>query len=797
MTRFQPQQFGKYFLLEKLAVGGMAEIYKAKTYGAEGFEKLLAIKRILPHAAEDKEFINMLIDEAKLSVLLSHANIVQVFDLGKIGSDYFISMEYIHGVNVRDVLYKLREKGEKIAAELAVFIASETCKGLDYAHRKTDSEGNALDIVHRDISPQNILISYEGEVKIVDFGIAKAAMNISNTMAGILKGKISYMSPEQAMGKAIDNRTDIFSLGILLYEALTGKKLFTGESQFEVLKKIRTTRIHTEQLPENLPAELKNILAKALAYDPKDRYQQASDMSVALTRFLYSTYTDFSPRKLATFIRKHFPPEEKDHLGETAKHTIIGEQTGSTKGQPPSQKNIVHRPTKTNVSANLTVSETMTRPKPNVSRSLALFGVFSFLVAGSVGYFHWKSQKAQTIAVTTNTGGTLQVNSQPKEATIFLNGEKTGFKTPAILENLTLRKAYTIGLELEEHGRKEEAVTLNNIDPVILNFQLFKQFGILSIISEPEGAAILVNDIAIGKSTPAKIEDLLINKEYRIVISKPGFEDFEQTITLVSYQPQKMLTTLKPIVEKKEEVIAAQQETTPAATPIEEKKSEEPKEIEKPAMKPAEQITPTPAPIPQKPILTPQPEAKPAESVKTKPKPQAKPKPIPAPLTKPKEIPPPPKQLPQAPPQTEAIGTGQLQITSEPSGADVFINNDHQGATPLTLTLPSGSVKVLISKGADLLPCSRNVTIKPNQQASFGCNLGSLYGEVILNSNPTHADVYLNGKKLGKTPLTIKKVKRSQSHTLKIERSGYQPWSTTLEMENSAKKSFNVELEKE
>jgi len=242
MATFEPKQFGKYYLLEKLAVGGMAEIYKAKTYGAEGFEKLLAIKRILPHAAADKEFINMLIDEAKLSVLLSHANIVQVYDLGKVGEDYFISMEFIHGINLRDVLYRLREKNKRLPIDLSVYAASEICKGLDYAHRKTDSNNQPLGIVHRDISPQNILISYEGEVKIVDFGIAKAAMNISHTMAGILKGKIAYMSPEQAMGKAIDFRTDIFSLGILLYEALTGKKLYTGESQFEVLKKIRTAR---------------------------------------------------------------------------------------------------------------------------------------------------------------------------------------------------------------------------------------------------------------------------------------------------------------------------------------------------------------------------------------------------------------------------------------------------------------------------------------------------------------------------------------------------------------------------
>ncbi|KAB2836053.1 serine/threonine protein kinase, partial [bacterium] len=295
MAEFHPKPFGKYFLIEKLATGGMAEIYKAKTFGVDGFEKILAIKRILPHCAVDKEFINMLVDEAKLSVLLSHTNIVQVYDLGKIGDDYFISMEFINGINLREVMNRAKEVGEKFTEDVVVYILSETCKGLDYAHSKKDNEGKPLNIVHRDISPQNILLSFEGEVKIVDFGIAKAAMNISHTMAGILKGKISYMSPEQALGKPIDRKTDIFSTGLILYEMLTGEKLFTGETQFEVLKKIRTTRLNENSFPDSIPAPLRKILAKALAYSVKDRYDNAGDMQIDLTRYLYSTYIDFTP----------------------------------------------------------------------------------------------------------------------------------------------------------------------------------------------------------------------------------------------------------------------------------------------------------------------------------------------------------------------------------------------------------------------------------------------------------------------------------------------------------------------
>ena len=309
MSDFEPKQFGKYLLLKKLAVGGMAEIYRAKTYGVDGFEKELVIKRILPHCSADKDFIDMLIQEAKLTVLLSHANIVQVYDFSKVGDDYYIAMELIHGVNMRDIVYRCREKNATLPTAIAVYIASEICKGLDYAHRKTDQNNQPLDIIHRDISPQNILVSYEGEVKIVDFGIAKAQMNISHTLAGILKGKIAYMSPEQAMGKKVDKRTDIFSVGILLYEMLTGTKLFTGESQFEVLKKIRTTRITEESLPESIPDQLKPIVVKALAYEPDDRYLTAGDMQIDLTKYLYTNHVDFSPRKLSASVKDLFSEE--------------------------------------------------------------------------------------------------------------------------------------------------------------------------------------------------------------------------------------------------------------------------------------------------------------------------------------------------------------------------------------------------------------------------------------------------------------------------------------------------------
>ncbi|PWT87509.1 MAG: hypothetical protein C5B54_12240, partial [Acidobacteria bacterium] len=218
--------FGQYLLLSKIATGGMAELFKAKRKGVEGFEKILAIKRILPHMSDNEDFVTMFIDEAKLAAQLTHHNICQIFDLGKIETSYYIAMEYVHGKDLRAVMKASRQKDKPIPIELAVLITSKISSALDYAHRKRDANGQPLNLVHRDVSPQNILISYEGDVKLVDFGIAKAATKVHVTQHGALKGKLLYMSPEQAWGKSVDRRTDIFSLAVVLYEMLAGRPLF-------------------------------------------------------------------------------------------------------------------------------------------------------------------------------------------------------------------------------------------------------------------------------------------------------------------------------------------------------------------------------------------------------------------------------------------------------------------------------------------------------------------------------------------------------------------------------------------
>ena len=285
-----PDRFGQYEILERIASGGMAELYKARRSGVEGFQKILAIKKILPHLADNDEFITMFADEAKLAAQLNHPNIVHIFDLGKIESGgYFIAMEFVEGRDLRAILKSAREVGTPIPIPLAVYIACKVASALDYAHRRREADGRELKVVHRDVSPQNILISYEGDIKLCDFGIAKAASKASQTESGALKGKVRYMSPEQAWGKPIDRRSDIFSLASVLYEMLTEQTLFRGDTDLTVLEKVRAAEVSppSEVNPE-VPKNLDAIVMKALAREPENRYGNASDMLRDLEGVLYA-----------------------------------------------------------------------------------------------------------------------------------------------------------------------------------------------------------------------------------------------------------------------------------------------------------------------------------------------------------------------------------------------------------------------------------------------------------------------------------------------------------------------------
>ncbi|HOX43503.1 MAG TPA: protein kinase [Myxococcota bacterium] len=307
---FRPMSFGKYVLLRRIAIGGMAEVFRAKAFGAEGFEKLVAIKRMLPHLSADHQFVSMFINEAKLAASLSHANIVQIYDFGCIDNLYYLSMEYVRGKDVADIIRALRERGLSAPIEMACYVMIQSLHGLGYAHSRTDGQGQPISLVHRDMSPHNLIVSHEGEVKILDFGIAKAKSSTVQTTGGVLKGKYSYMSPEQAHGMKVDSRTDLFSLGICFYELLTLTKMFHGQNDLSVLEKVRETNfIRPRDLNENIPEELERLLLKALEKNPDDRWSSAAEWREALESFLFKAGLHYSPSWLNNFMHELFREE--------------------------------------------------------------------------------------------------------------------------------------------------------------------------------------------------------------------------------------------------------------------------------------------------------------------------------------------------------------------------------------------------------------------------------------------------------------------------------------------------------
>jgi serine/threonine-protein kinase len=312
----------RYRVIEKLASGGMAEVFRAESAGLEGFKKQVAIKRVLPHLSEKKKFISMFLDEARLSAHLSHSNCVQVFDIGVGDNAYFIVMEYVDGADLKAVLETLKKQGRELPVEEAVFIAIKICEGLCYAHELTDQEGRPFAVVHRDVSPPNVLMTKHGEIKIVDFGLAKASSQLEKSEPGIIKGKFSYLSPEAALGKDVDHRTDIFAVGIILWEMIAGRRLFLGDTDFATVKLVQQAAIPPlTKVNAKVTPELERIVNKSLARDPAQRYQSARDLAVSLNDFLYRYGKSVGSFKIATLVQSTIRDKQKSR---PMQHSIIG-----------------------------------------------------------------------------------------------------------------------------------------------------------------------------------------------------------------------------------------------------------------------------------------------------------------------------------------------------------------------------------------------------------------------------------------------------------------------------------------
>lgn len=827
MAKFEPRPFGKYFLTDLIAIGGMAEIYKAKTFGVDGFEKVLAIKKILQQYSADKEFITMLTDEAKLVVNLSHANIVQVYDLGRVDDDYFISMEHIDGINMRDLVEKAKILGEKIPPEICVYIASEVCKGLDYAHNKRDENGNALHIVHRDISPQNILVSYDGGVKIVDFGIAKAAHNLSQTNLGILKGKVTYMAPEQAFGKPIDGRTDLFSLGIVLYEMLTLNRLFTGDSQMEVLKKIRNSQISENSFGDDIPLALKKVLAKALSYSVKGRYQTASDFQIDLTRILYSHYSDFSPRKLSVLLQLWFQQQinrkqkeeesrskipEETILVSSAKHEVDlvhRDQTQSAMTEDPwsdtirpedkltkekfeTDTDLVQEAEQTEKSHLSSHEETINEMLEKKRRRGFWRKLLVILIPlAAVGLFFLFRDQADkpTPPIDVSPAETVDLNlvTTPEGAAVFVNDIPQEAETPLTITKLEVDKTYIVRVQKQDFETVEQTVAVTKDMATELTMTLKPITAatyVLAVQSIPSGAKIILDGQETGFVTPASLKDLKLSDTHKISLRLEKYQPYEKEFVPKGSGDQKLDVVLDAIPLARVNVTS-----TPPGADI---------YLDGLALGQSTPFVITHLPLPQTVTIKLEKEGyevfeKPIELT------EGKEYVFEAPLIKKQEL----------------IVPVPLRVTTNLAGASVSINGEHRGVTPLSLQLVPGRYTIVVShekyksqtKNIDIVkgqkqqdyyfklsPTTQTTTQQqpanttqqhttvPTQTSPIEntTSQNQAYARLRVDSSPRGASVKINGAPAGVTPIVVGSLPKNRAVSISVSKSGYKSWNMNM-----------------
>ncbi|MBI2068299.1 MAG: serine/threonine protein kinase [Deltaproteobacteria bacterium] len=596
MSDLPTNEFGQYQLLEKIAQGGMAEIFRGRALDSQGIEKPVVIKRILPQIAASPEFVEMLVDEAKIAVMLSHGNIAQVYDLGKVADDYFIVMEYVPGKTLSQIMKRLKTLNKKIPVSHAVWLCSEVANGLDYMHRKTDLEGNPLHIVHRDISPQNIILSTSGTVKIIDFGIAKAKTKVSTTDSGILKGKFAYMSPEHAEGERLDYRADIFSLGIILFELLTGERLFKGKNNKETIHNVKKGHV---PLPSSrrkkISRSLDQIVLRALAKDRTKRFQTAEEFQRELTKYLVTQHPDFSPRELVSYLGELFPdvtPLIKEKLQQST--------TETQKDLPSVEKSDTHEETAHAspdlIEQRLIDQEVYTEsreektaiskvpkkpfqfpPIKKYFRQASWFTSIVVLFFLSIEFFppafheirslmnqfllSWDVSKRKTIAKTPPppeqkpppspeiTSGSLSISSEPLGAVIFLDDQKTESATPGIL-SLPAGKVYKIGLHADRYLFWEGTIQVDPGKTVSLSVPLKLNYGDLEVNTLPSGANLFLNGEFVGQ-TPFLRKQVAPETVYEIRLSMPGYEEWNRPIRIFGGKKEVVNVGLKKLPKSK------------------------------------------------------------------------------------------------------------------------------------------------------------------------------------------------------------------------------------------------------
>jgi eukaryotic-like serine/threonine-protein kinase len=532
-----PRQFGKYTLLRALASGGMAKVYLAIQRAVAGFEKLVVIKRILPELSRDPAFVEMLLSEARTAATLNHPNVVQTFDVGESGGTYYIAMEHINGEDIRSVVRAMkRREVTEFPLEHTLQIILGVCAGLAYAHDKRDLDGRPLEIVHRDISPQNILITFTGDVKIVDFGIAKTSEVAvgENTRAGQLKGKVPYMSPEQASGQEIDHRSDIFAVGIMLFELTTGRRLFKAKSEFETLKLIcERDYPRPSQIRPGYPEPLEAIVMRALAKDPTERYQSARDMQSDLEAFVRQERIAASAVSLASWMKMLF----EDTIAEREEALQDVKQLADVIASQRSAELDAFTNTGTTTGASIisgTDIAAYTAAGQRKGKVWMGIGIAIAAVAlGGVGLFvatqpppeatptGGQSDDARPVAEEAKARGKLVVNTDPPGAYVRIAGELQGDKTPTTIEKLPLDMDIEVRISregFEDHDAKVRLSEAKLSDE--LTVKLAKGSVTVTWNVIPRTAIVMLDEKRWEGSDPRAEE--LSTGEHKLVFSAPG-----------------------------------------------------------------------------------------------------------------------------------------------------------------------------------------------------------------------------------------------------------------------------------
>ncbi len=578
-----PRRFGKYTLIRRMAAGGMAVLYLAIHRSIAGIERLLVIKRILPEYGRDRGYVEMLLKEARIAMTFAHANIVTVFDVGQVDGEYFIAMEHIHGEDLRAVVRAMKPKGvTEFPLEHALAVGFGVAAGLAYAHEKKDLQGTPLRVVHRDISPQNVVVTFTGDVKIVDFGIAKASLarspqeresatasvrparpegdtgsgqvrrgerdtsvslnSLDGTGNGKVKGKIPYMSPEQARGDDLDHRSDIFSLGIMLFELCTGRRLFRAGSDVDTLKMI-TDGVYprASEVNPRVPPALDAVISKALAPDREERYQSARDLQADLEAVARAERIPVSSVALGDWMKMLFAERLVEQDAVLAESKLAADEMASDDDEDDAPRPRSARPS--------------ARPGALSRRALiALSGVLAALLAGGA-YAVWYSAQASAArarAAAEARTGTLVVRSTPEGAHIWLDDAPTSYRTPHTFTTLATGPAarYRVRVTAEgyephvaevalpaAHARAEVSAALAHLRAA--------GFAVLEVSTTPPGARVIVDGREAQGATPITVPGLTPGVEHTVIVRDPEHVDETFTFTSAAGRVESRALTLR------------------------------------------------------------------------------------------------------------------------------------------------------------------------------------------------------------------------------------------------------------